>query len=202
VREIAYETLEEANLKETAPEELPFSIDEKALLSQNPEYRMWITIPGTNIDYPAVQHEDNLYYLDHDFLGEEQISGSIFLDKKSTASSKNTILYGHNMKDGTMFADLKKYRDRAYWEEHPCLRIYRNGQWLECPIFSCQLKYETDAAALRTEFLPGEWEDYLREMSAASLYDTGICPDPEKRILTLSTCYGSSERMLVQAVLP
>ena len=76
------------------------SINEPELIVQNPGYKFWLSIPGTAIDYPVVQHEDNQYYLTHDFFMKEQINGSIFADCSSIPlAADNTVLYGHNMKD-------------------------------------------------------------------------------------------------------
>ncbi|WP_319638570.1 class B sortase [Lacrimispora sp. 210928-DFI.3.58] len=178
-------------------------VNEAALYEANEEYRLWVSIPGTHIDYPAAQHKDNVYYLDHSFTEEEQASGCIFLDKESVPGiSRNTVLYGHNMKDGSMFADLKKYKDKAYFDAHPAIFLHLRGQWLECPVFSCQLRAETDGTAMRTDLTEEEWKEYLQEMEASSLYSTGIHPGADQKIVTLSTCHGSSERMLIQAVFP
>nr|WP_130789476.1 SpaA isopeptide-forming pilin-related protein [Lachnoclostridium pacaense] len=178
------------------------SINEQELILQNPGYKFWLSIPGTEIDYPVVQHEDNQYYLTHDFMMKEQINGSIFADCSSIPlAADNTVLYGHNMKDGSMFAGLKKYRETAFYREHPVIRIFYQGKWKECPIFSCQIRSENDAGAYKTNLLMEEWDGYLKEMKESSIYDTGIIPEGNEKLVTLSTCINKKERLIIQALL-
>ncbi|SCI13570.1 Predicted outer membrane protein [uncultured Clostridium sp.] len=176
-------------------------IDEPALLRINPDYRFWLSIPGTAIGYPVVQHENNQYYLTHQFNREEHIAGSIFADSTTVPLTANhTILYGHNMKDGSMFAGLKQYRDKSFFQQNPFIRIFYNGRWRECPVFSCQIRSENDAGAYRTNLLKEEWTEYLEEMRQSSIYDTGVIPGGEDRIITLSTCVNGNQRLILQAV--
>ena len=179
-------------------------INEAALRDMNGDYKLWIKIPKTAIDYPAVQCDNNTYYLNHTFTGEENAAGAIFVDfRRPPMAADNTILYGHNMRDGSMFAELKRYAESTYWEEHPNIFLYYQGQWRTCPIFSCQLRSDTDAEAYQMDMLDEEWEVYLREMQEASLYPitTDINVKEVEHIITLSTCYGKDKRMIVQAYL-
>lgn len=178
------------------------SINEPELIVQNPGYKFWLSIPGTAIDYPVVQHEDNQYYLTHDFFMKEQINGSIFADCSSIPlAADNTVLYGHNMKDGSMFAGLKKYREKSFYLENPAVWIFYQGKWKECPIFSCQIRSENDAGAYKTNLLMEEWAGYLQEMKESSIYDTGITPEGNEKLVTLSTCINRKERLIIQALL-
>lgn len=177
-------------------------IDEKSLALINPEYRLWLSVPGTGIDYPVVQHEDNQYYLTHNFHQEEQISGSIFADCTTVPlAADNTIIYGHNMKDGSMFAGLKKYKEEAFYKENPVIRLFYRGKWLECPILSCQVRNENDAGAYRANLLQEEWASYLKEMQERSVYDTGIVLNGNEKLITLSTCSQKGKRLIVQAIM-
>lgn len=176
-------------------------INEPGLLAMNPEYKFWLSIPGTGIKYPVAQHEDNQFYLNHGFNQEECISGCVFADSSAIPlAADNTILYGHNMKDGSMFAGLKKYLDESYLREHPVIRIFHKGSWMECPIFSCQIRHENDAGAYRKDLMREEMLPYLMKMSQASLYDTGIIPQGNETLLTLSTCYRKNQRLIIQAL--
>ena len=178
------------------------SINEPELIVQNPGYKFWLSIPGTAIDYPVVQHEDNQYYLTHDFFMKEQINGSIFADCSSIPlAADNTVLYGHNMKDGSMFAGLKKYREKSFYLENPAVWIFYQGKWKGCPIFSCQIRSENDAGAYKTNLLMEEWAGYLQEMKESSIYDTGITPEGNEKLVTLSTCINRKERLIIQALL-
>lgn len=175
-------------------------IDEASLRRLNPDYRLWLRIPGTDIDYPIVQGEDPLYYLDHAFDRSEQAAGALFIDSGQTPLlSFNTVVYGHNQKDGSMFGQLKRYADRDFWEENPVLSIYSQGRWLECPVFSCRIVGDNDGGPCRSPQTPEEQAEYLAEAAEASLYDTGIRPGEGDRVITLYTCHGAGRRMVVHA---
>ncbi|MBS6953513.1 MAG: class B sortase [Enterocloster asparagiformis] len=182
-------------------EEWP-KIDEKRLSELNADYRFWVCIPDTNIDYPVLQHQDDIYYLDHTFENRVNICGSLFTSAACwPLSGDNTIIYGHNMKNGSMFADLKAYTEKSYFEEHPEIWIY-NGDWIQCPIFTCQLIGENESTPYIMQFLTSkEKGDYIDRMVKGALYDTGIVPEITDRIITLSTCYGKSQRCIVQAII-
>lgn len=110
----------EENQKETV------TVDFESLKKINPEIIAWIRIPDTKIDYPVVQGTDNEYYLKHTFKKTEHVAGSIFLDKDNSPdfSNRKTILYGHNMKDGSMFQGLHKYESESYLQEHNKVYLY------------------------------------------------------------------------------
>ena len=183
----------EQSLEEVAPPD----IDEASLRRLNPDYRLWLRIPGTDIDYPIVQGEDPLYYLDHAFDRSEQAAGALFIDSGQTPLlSFNTVVYGHNQKDGSMFGQLKRYADRDFWEENPVLSIYSQGRWLDAAL---GLLGDNDGGPCRSPQTPEEQAEYLAEAAEASLYDTGIRPGEGDRVLTLYTCHGSGQRMVVHA---
>ena len=122
------ETTEAQTEAQTEPETEPYKspIDFEALWAENPDTVGWITIEGTNINYPIVKGTDNDFYLNHDFNGEENIAGSIYLDFESQGDfdGRNNIIYGHNMKNGSMFKDVVRYKDEAYFKEHQFFTIY------------------------------------------------------------------------------
>ena len=100
-----------------------------------------------------------------------------------------------------MFAGLKQYGEEAFFRENPVIQIFYRGKWVECPVFSCQIRHQSDAGAYGTNFMVEEWLPYPEKMGAASLYDTGIIPDGDEKLLTLSTCYGKDQYLIVQAQL-
>ena len=145
-------------------------LNEAALVSINPEYQFWLAVPGTNIDYPVVRHENNEYYLNHNFYQEQHITGCVFADSSAVPLAvDNTVLYGHNMKDGSMFAGLKQYGEEAFFRENPVIQIFYRGKWVECPVFSCQIRHQSDAGAYGTNFMEEEWLPYLEKMGMRSL---------------------------------
>lgn len=107
-----------------APYVSPVNFDE--LKKINPDVVGWITIPGTKIDYPIVYTDNNDKYLHTSFEGEESVAGTVYVDFESEPdfSGQHTLIYGHNMKNGTMFKDIVKYKDEEYFKEHQDIYIY------------------------------------------------------------------------------
>lgn len=190
------------------PPEIP--IDFNALWEENPEAYAWIRIPGTVIDYPILQSEtDNAYYLNHNIDGEESPEGAIFTEdyNKKDFTDPNTVLYGHNMKNGSMFQGLHDYMDRTFFDENREVLIYLPDQILHYEIFAAY-QYDDRHLLLSFDFEdPDVYQKYLdsifaiRDMNA--FVDTTMDVTAEDKILTLSTCYSnySDDRYLVQAVL-
>lgn len=193
---------------EEEPLEIP--VDFKALEEMNSDIYAWITVPGTAIDYPVVQHlADNSYYLNHTVEREEQISGSIFSEKENSIefSDKNTVLYGHNMRDGSMFADLHKFEDNTFFNEHREVKIYTPDAIRTYHIFAAYL-YDDRHLLQSVDYEDDQsYENYLNEVltqrSMRSNVDTSVELSKDSRIITLSTCHsmGDHYRYLVQAVL-
>ena len=113
------------------------TVDFEALKKINREIIAWIRIPDTGIDYPVVQGADNEYYLKHTFKKTEQVAGSIFLDKDNSPdfSNRKSILYGHNMKDGSMFQGLHKYENEQYLEIHN-----KSAGWTNLDLFGNKMR--------------------------------------------------------------
>ena len=102
---------------EPEPTSLPdLQVDFKSLRAVNPEIVAWLSIDGTNIDYPVAQHSDNDYYLHHLFTGEWNSSGCLFMDchNQSDYSGRHTIIYGHHMDNGSMILNVMGYKDQTY----------------------------------------------------------------------------------------
>lgn len=200
----------EVQTEQEKKEPLVIPVDFDELQEVNPDIYAWITIPGTVIDYPVVQHaSDNSYYLTRSAEGEESISGAIFSEdyNKTDFSDVHTVLYGHNMKDGTMFADLHKFEDEAFFDEHREIAVYTPDAIRYYRIFAAYL-YD-DRHLLQS--IDCEDEDtfmaYINNvLTQRNLYahvDDQIEIEAGDRILTLSTCHsmGNNYRYLVQAVL-
>ena len=123
VPEVENEIDETDAIKET---EYVSAIDFAVLDSQNPDVVAWIQIPGTQINYPVVQGKDNDYYLHRDLNGQKSTAGTIFLDYADQAdfSSLHNVLYGHHMKNGSMFKDISRYKDQGYFDQHSEIVLY------------------------------------------------------------------------------
>ena len=172
------------------------------LQAQNPDTVGWIEIPGTGISYPLMQADDNAYYLNHTFSGKVNSAGSIFMEQLNSSdfTDLHTIIYGHNMKNGSMFAGLKNYSSPSYLVSHPTVYLDLADGTHAYQIFSV---YEAaaDSDSYTIGFAPDEqYEEYLRTIKGRSEYDTGVDVTKDDFIITLSTCTRSGEdRYLVHA---
>ena len=179
-------------LKPEVTEE-PFAgldIDFAALLSRNSEVKGWLYCPDTVINYPVVQAKDNEKYLHGDIDGEYLKSGTLFVDARNGALTDdlNYIIYGHNMKNGSMFGPLMKYKDPAYYEEHPLLYYFTpEGDYVlelfaglvidgDDPLYHLSAEQQENFLALISE--------YRRRSTFASQVQIGR----SDTIVTLSTC--------------
>ena len=157
----------------------------------------WLEIPGTNISYPIMQGDDNAYYLNHTFKGNVNSAGSIFMEVLNAAdfTDYHTLIYGHNMKNGSMFGTLSYYKSPTYLVAHPYLYVDTEYGQQKYQIFSC---YETSATSdsYTIGFAPDEiYQEYLNTIKGRSEYDTGVDVSTEDKILSLSTCTKSGENM-------
>ena len=177
-----------------------------ALREENEDVLGWIRIPDTRIDYPLLQSEDNDFYLKHTWQKQRNSVGSIFLEhlNRPDLTDFNTIVYGHNMRDKSMFGQLDNYSIEGFWETHPYVYVaidsgvyrYEVFAFLQAPVDSVTYSIRPQRDDTKQEFI-----DYSMEHT---WIDTGVRPVITDRILTLSTCTGRdySARNVVQARLP
>ena len=197
--------------EESLDEEMNKVIDfENLQQNTNGDIYAWVSIPDTNIDYPVLQHSTNdLYYLDYNLDGSKGYPGCIYSERKNDQefSDFNTVLYGHNMKNGTMFNNLHNFEDNTYMEEHPYVYIYLPDKTLKYEIFAA---YQYDDRHLLYSFdyksenvRKGYLEDILNMKSMSAVINKDITVSADSKIITMSTCVGnqSTKRFLVQAVL-
>ncbi len=163
-------------------------MDFEELRARNDDTVAWITIPDTKIDYPVVQGDDNDYYLNHLFTREYGSAGSIFMQYTNAPdfSDKNTILFGHHMNNGSMFAGLDKYRSQKYYDEHPTMALYTPGGDRTVEWFA---SYAITAAPLPTAF-DGDsaFLEYVKRAKAKSTFKSDVEILMTDRIITLCTC--------------
>ena len=179
------------------------SMDFTALREVNEEVLGWILIPGTAVSYPLLQGRDNTYYLNHTWKKWSSVVGSIFLEETNRGdfSDFNTIVYGHNMNNGSMFGSLKRYRKHSYWQAHPAVYITDDSGSRRYDIFAAY-EIDTQGGCYRVGLTSDEGKQtFLDECLEASVIDTGVIPTVYDRILTLSTCTGRGHatRWVVQA---
>ena len=169
----------------------------------NQEVIGWIRIPDTEIDYPVMQGTDNDFYLEHAWDGTENSVGSIFMEysNHSGLTDYNTLIYGHNMQNGSMFAALRRYYDQEFYEAHPYVYLKTDQGVFRYEIFSAY-PAEVDSSVYRLNFgRLSEREAFLEETLDHSGIQTGVKPGVRDRVLTLSTCTSSgySKRWVVLA---
>ena len=169
-------------------------VDFEGLKAVNPDVIAWIHIPALDISYPVVQGTDNSYYLHHLFSGEYNINGSIFVDYHNTSdfTDSNTIVYGHNMKNGSMFGTLGKYQDKALFDQNPCFYIYLPDQILKYRIFSC---YAGNVGSIGYTYRFPEvshFSEFLDVVLSYSGYNTETEVFPTDKVVTLSTCVNTN----------
>ena len=155
----------------------------------------WICIPNTAVNYPVMfTPKEPQKYLRKNFEGEYSVSGVPFLDGASTPECDNLIVYGHNMKNGTMFSDITQYRDIAYCEEHPCIEFETADGLKVYQVFAVVCLKKTDEWYGFSCFENEEQhQNTIAKIKDRSLYETGIKPRFKEQLLTLSTCFGDSK---------
>ena len=189
-------------LSETIIYYQPHSVSD--LLSMNPDCFGWLSIAGTNINYP-VMHTPNepQKYLNKNFYGKYSQSGVPFLDSRCNPESTNLIVYGHNMNNGTMFADLCNYTDYSYFTQHPTVVLETKNSISAYTVFAVmKVKSDDDWYRFITADTKRDYDSKIKYAKEHSFSVTGITPEYNKQIITLSTCYGgnSDNRILVLAV--
>lgn len=170
-------------------------INIRSLQSKIPGIVGWIYQEGTGINYPIMYREnDNEFYLKHDPYGKPSTSGSIFMDGRNTPdfSDENTVIYGHNMKNGSMFGLLKRYvTDQSYYQEHPTFWIVTTEGYKEYNVIGAYTESYKGNEFTVSFNDAGSYESFLNQTKAKSLYNTGIEYDTKKNVITLASCYSS-----------
>ena len=211
------QTLEETYVEEVQEseeiqeEKAELPIDFEGLAEVNPEIYAWIRVPDTKIDYPILQHEDEdqSYYLTRDIYGKDNQAGSIYTEYYNNKhfQDPNTIIYGHNMKNGSMFHNVRYFAEREYFDAHEDLYIYMPGKILKYQIINCYVyddrhllgSFDLSDPEVHEAYL----EDIMRPRSMYTMIREGVELSTEDKLVTLSTCVANqpNNRRLLQAVL-
>lgn len=168
-------------------------VDFKALREKNPDTVGWLYVGSCGISYPIVQGEDNDYYMNHTFEGTVNSSGAIIMDYRDDKYLKdwNTFIYGHNMKNGSMFGSLKKLlKDETLYDSDPYIYVYLPGYIYRYKIFS-YYKDKPDSKMYWTADTLQEYRQYIRDALSLSVRDLGVETSEENNMVTLVTCSGS-----------
>lgn len=199
---------------EEKTEELKVLTEYEKLYQENQDLIGWIKIDETNVNYPVMQTKEpkNPIFYDHrSFQKEEDVKGLPLIDSRCNLESENIIIYGHNMKDGTMFGSLKKYKEKSYYEKHPIIQfdtIYEKSQYQIIGVLLSKIYYDNDAP--KGEYLYYEnieldseeqFQEYVNNVKKDSLYDIEETAQYGDKLITLFTCHYHTEdgRLLVVA---
>ncbi len=165
--------------------------------SNNPETVGYISIDGTNISSPVVQAENDKYYLNHDFYGKATRYGAIYASYKHNFQpfDRNTLIYGHYMKDGSRFAELHGYKSLEFFKKHPIIQfdsLYEKQLWKVYAVVITNGSVDSDNGYF-FDFTFNHcsdkcYEEYLQEIDKRKLYNTGVDILPTDKIITLCTC--------------
>ena len=178
------------NPNEAEGDNKTISENQEELKSINNNYEMWIEIPNTKINYPIVQGKDNEYYLKHNFKSESNMSGTIFVDcNNNIDEDKNIIIYGHNMRNGTMFNNITKFKEESFFNNNNnTINIIRNNILYQYEIFSIYVEDESKVS-LEIEFTDNDaFVNYALNEASKSMYNKNIIITEEDKIITLVTC--------------
>lgn len=196
-------------------EERPPERNYLPLVEQNSDMAAWLQIPDTEIDYPVMYTpEDPEHYLHRAFDGSSSVSGCLFVGEGSAPDSSHVMIYGHCMRNGTMFGSLEDYADPAYAEAHPVIRYdvvapdgtYHRDTYEVMAAFYSRV-YRTDETGVFRFYYcadlsaPEDFDSYVAQVEEAALYDTGVTAAYGDRLLTLVTCdyYTSNGRFVLVA---
>lgn len=178
-----------------------YTIDFNKLKEHNKETVAWIKVNNTNIEYPVVKANNNNFYLNHSFDKSENLAGWIFADyrNKFDNTDKNIIIYGHNMRDGSMFGSLKNILNSDWYEneENTNITLYTENEKCIYKVFSIY-KIESEDYYIKTEFSnDNEFEQFVNTIKNRSIKKFDIDVSKEDNILTLSTCANNNRYRIV-----
>ncbi|WP_423830526.1 class B sortase [Staphylococcus auricularis] len=150
----------------------------------------WINLPGTPLNYPILQGEDNKEYLHEDFEHEESRKGSVFMDYRNDVAnpSYNTVIYGHHVGDGSMFDTVEKYLDQSFYDQHPTLQYDTKYGKYQLEVLSAY-QTTTEDYYIQTDFdNEAAYDQFLKQTMKKSQINTNTTVDKSDKIVTLSTC--------------
>ena len=168
------------------------------LYEKNPDLWGWLRVEGTQLDEPIMfTPENEQKYIYTDFDGNHDAAGELFIDKDCSVDpmSDNLIIYGHNMRNGSMFKTVMHYEEKSFWEEHPIIEMYTLGEKKEFEVvaaFYDKIYYKTDTCFKFYQFVDAadeaEFNEAYQYYKSNSVYDTGVTAEYGDQLITLVTC--------------
>lgn len=197
-----YEGVQDKVEEVTEDKSYHFEVDLEELQKTNDVIAGWVKIPGTPVDYPLLQPEDNQYYLKHTFDNIYSDFGSIFIDSYCSMDDPNTVIYGHNTRNDSMFGSLKKYKNADYFNRHPNIYILYGDTEKEYQVVAA-LTVEITDPVYKFKFK----DSNIQKVWIEAIYERAECNKPDmkftgnEKFITLSTCTSRTrtERFVIVA---
>ncbi len=183
-------TAQTAQPKDGQTEYAPITLDFDTLRAKNPDIIAWVYCPDTEVNYPVVQSSDNKYYLRRGVDGSSRTAGSIFADFRNAAdlSDENNILYGHNMKDGSMFAAITRYAEQSYYDDHPVWYILTPEKDYKVTLFAGFVTDTSSPVYATARRTTADGTPVMEQAWADSNFRGGAPPAEGENTVTFSTC--------------
>ena len=199
-KQIINEIAESVTINEDTNEEKKYKINFEELKQKNSDTVAWLKIENTNIEFPIVQANNNSYYLTHNFDKEYNVAGWIFADYKNKldGTDRNIVVYGHNMRNNSMFGSLKDVITEEWYnnEENKYITFVTENEYQTYQVFSVY-QIKTEDYYIKTEFKSNEFTEFIDTITKRSKKYFGINVSKEDTILTLSTCSNNNKYRVV-----
>lgn len=199
-KQIINEIAESVTINQDTNEEKKYKINFEELKQKNSDTVAWLKVENTNIEYPIVQANNNSYYLTHNFDKKYNVAGWIFADYKNKldGTDRNIVVYGHNMRNNSMFGSLKDVITEEWYnnEENKYITFVTENEYQTYQVFSVY-QIKTEDYYIQTEFKSNEFTEFIDTITKRSKKDFGINVSKEDTILTLSTCANNNKYRVV-----
>ena len=199
-KQIINEIAESVTINEDTNEEKKYKINFEELKQKNSDTVAWLKVENTNIEFPIVQANNNSYYLTHNFDKKYNVAGWIFADYKNKldGTDRNIVVYGHNMRNNSMFGSLKDVITEEWYnnEENKYITFVTENDYQTYQVFSVY-QIKTEDYYIQTEFKSNEFTEFIDTITKRSKKYFGINVSKEDTILTLSTCANNNKYRVV-----
>ena len=199
-KQIINEIAESVTINQETNEEKKYKINFEELKQKNSDTVAWLKVENTNIEFPIVQANNNSYYLTHNFDKKYNVAGWIFADYKNKldGTDRNIVVYGHNMRNNSMFGSLKDVITEEWYnnEENKYITFVTENDYQTYQVFSVY-QIKTEDYYIKTEFKSNEFTEFIDTITKRSKKDFGINVSKEDTILTLSTCSNNNKYRVV-----
>ena len=199
-KKIIKETLKTVKINDDTKNKQKYEVDFKELKNKNSDTIAWLKVENTNIEFPIVKANDNSYYLSHNFNKEYNKAGWIFADYKNKfdTTDKNIVIYGHNMRDNSMFGSLKDVIKKEWYnnESNKYITLITEEEYHIYEVFSVY-QIEKEDYYIKTNFKNNEFEEFINTIKERSKKDFNVKVTKDDNILTLSTCANNNKYRVV-----